>query len=168
MRSIFVISAALAVALLSQAALADDSQLYTWTDAQGVVHYSDQPPTQPVADLKTSDLPQFPAVDQAKLDKEQAALLAQTAALQQLAEAEAQAQAEARLAAAQSTAAQQPAPVVPAADESYSPAPIYVDSAFVPRVYRANLYLPHRSPERAASRARPSPGRPAISVLQRP
>jgi|GEM_PF-6139107 len=167
MKGIFVISAALAAALLSPALLADNPQLYTWTDAQGVVHYSDQPPTQPAADLKTSDLPEFPAVDQAKLDKEQAALLAQAAALQQLAQAQAQALAAERLAAAQSAAAQQPA-VVPAADDSYPPAPIYVSSAFVPRAYRANLYLPHRQSGHTVPKTRPLTSRPAISLLSRP
>lgn len=167
MKDTLVISAALAAVLLSPALLADNPQLYTWTDTQGIVHYSDQPPVQPVAGLKTSDLPEFPAVDQAKLDREQAALLAEAAALQRLAEAQAQALAEARLAAAQSAAAQQQ-PVVPASDDSSSPAPIYVSSAFVPRAYRANLYLPHRHPDHAAAKTRLTPDRPAISLLSRP
>ena len=167
MKGILVISAALAAALLSPALLADNPQLYTWTDAQGVVHYSDQPPTLPAADLKTSDLPEFPAVDQAKLDKEQAALFAQAAALQQLAEVQARALAETRLAAAQSAAAEQQ-PVAPAVDDPSSPAPIYVSSAFFPRAYRANLYLPHRRPDHPASKTRSSPTRPAISLLSRP
>ncbi|HEY1774221.1 MAG TPA: DUF4124 domain-containing protein [Gammaproteobacteria bacterium] len=162
MKAVLVFSVMCAAALLSRASLADNSQLYRWTDAQGVVHYSDQPPQQPVADLKTSDLPEFPAVDQAKLDKEQAALFAEAAALQQLAQTQAQAQADARLAAAALAADQVPA-IVPATDDSYTPEPIYVSSAFVPRAYRANLYLPRRTSSQAVSRTRPSSGRPAMS-----
>lgn len=133
--------------VISPAAFADDPQLYRWTDAQGVVHYSDQPPAETAPDLKTSDMPAFPVVDQAKLDQEQAALLAEAAALQQLAQAQAAAQAAARLAAAELAARQTPPPV-PATDDSHSSSPIYVSSAFVPRIYRANLYLPagHRAP----------------------
>lgn len=167
MRYVLVFSMLWVGAWCSPAVLADNPQLYTWTDPQGVVHYSDRPPAQPAADLKTSDLPEFPPVDQAKLDQQQAALLAEVAALQRLAEAQAQAQAEARLAAAQS-AAQEPPPAAPTTDEPSSTAPIYVDSAFVPRIYRANLYLPRRGRDHGASRARPTPSRPAISLLSRP
>src|SRR5690348_18022692 len=70
--------------LLPVAALADDPQLYRWTDPQGTVHYSDQPPAQPASDLVVSDIPSFPPVDPVKLAQEQAALLAEVAALQQL------------------------------------------------------------------------------------
>ncbi len=152
-----------AAMLLAPAVLADTAQLYKWTDAQGVVHYSDQPPKQPVTDLVTSDLPAFPAVDQAKLDKDQAALLAQTAALQQLV----QAQAEAARADARQSVVYLPQPAVPTDDYDYSPAFIYRDSAFIPRAYRANLYIPHRSPSTPRP-ARSLPSHPAISVLQKP
>jgi hypothetical protein len=152
---------------LAPAAFADDPQMYKWTDAQGTVHYSDQPPKEAVADLTSSDIPVFPAVDQVKLDKEQAALLAQAAALQQLAQAQAAAQADARAAAAQLAALQAPS-VVPAAEESYSPAPIYVASAFVPRSYRRNLYVPYRPAAHSVASQRPLPSRPAISILQKP
>ena len=151
---------------LSPAAFADNPQLFKWTDAQGVIHYSDQPPAQPAPDLKTSDMPVFPAVDQAKLDKEQAALLAEAAALQQLTLTQAKAQADAQLAAAE-LAAQVPL-AAPATDGPSSPAPIYVASAFVPRSYRANLYLPRRTSGHAVSRMHPSFGHPAISVLSKP
>jgi len=165
MKNISACCLLLAALWLPTVVLADDPQLYRWTDAQGVIHYSDQPPTQPATDLATSAMPVFPAVDQAKLDQEQAALLAQAAALQQLVQAQAAAQAAARLAAAE-LAAQEAPPVVPATDDSYSPAPIYVNSAFVPRIYRANLYIPHHH---GGSRSSPGlPSRPAISVLRPP
>ncbi|HEX4300007.1 MAG TPA: DUF4124 domain-containing protein [Gammaproteobacteria bacterium] len=166
MKNILVCSLALVAALLSPVALADNPQLYKWTDAQGVIHYSDQPPQQPVADLATADIPAFPPVDQVEVDKQQAALLAQAVALQQLANAQAAAQAEARAAAMQLAALQAP-PVAPAADDSYSPAPIYVNSAFVSRAYRANLYLPRRPAGHAISMDRPLPHR-AVSLSPRP
>jgi hypothetical protein len=166
MKSLLVSSALFSAAMfLTPAVMADTPQLYKWTDAQGVVHYSDQPPKQPAADLQTSDLPAFPAVDQGKVDEEQAALLAQALALQQLAQAQALALAAAR-AAAGGSAEVQPAAVL--SDDSYSPAPIYMDSAFVPRAYRANLYVSHRVPHVSPLPVRPHPSRPAIPLLQRP
>lgn len=158
--------ALLGLLALAPAAFADDPQMYKWTDAQGTVHYSDQPPKEAVADLTSSDIPVFPAVDQAQVDKEQAALLAQAAALQQLAQAQAAAQADARLAAEQLAALQAPT-LAPATDNSYSPAPIYVSSAFVPRSYRTNLYLLRR-PAGHVSMDRPLPRHPAISLLSKP
>ena len=152
---------------LAPAVFADAPQMYKWTDAQGVVHYSDQPPKQAVADLTSSDIPVFPAVDQAKLDKEQAALLAQAVALQQLAQAQAAALADARVAAAQLAALQAPS-ATPATDDSYSPAPIYVASAFVPRSYRRNLYVPNRPAAHSVALQHPLPSRPAVSILQKP
>jgi hypothetical protein len=166
MKSIFVCCVLLAAASLSPAVLADDTQLYKWTDTQGVIHYSDQPPTQAVADLATRPIPVFPAVDQAKVDKEQAALLAQAAALQQLTAAQAAADAQARIAAAQQAAAQ-PQPAV-STDDVDTLAPIYVSSAFVPRIYRANLYLPHRPAGHVVSMKHPVPRRPAIPLSSRP
>jgi hypothetical protein len=166
MQNILVCCVVLAAASLSSAVLADNAQLYKWTDAQGVIHYSDQPPTQAVTDLATSDIPVFPAVDQAQVDKEQAALLAQAAALQQLAAARAAADSQARIAAAQE-AAVQPQPTV-STDDVDAVAPIYVSSAFVPRIYRANLYLPRRPAGHVISMRHPSPRRPAISLLSKP
>jgi hypothetical protein len=87
--------------------------------------------------------------------------------LQQLAQVQAAAQADARAAAAQLAATQAPL-VAPAMDESDSPAPIYVRSAFVPHAYRANVYLPHRPAGHAISMDHPFPGRPAVSLLRKP
>jgi hypothetical protein len=156
-----------AAMLLAPAVLADNPQLYKWTDAQGVMHYSDQPPKQPAADLKTSDIPVFPAVDQAKIDKEQAALLAQVVAMQRLAQVQATAQAESE-AAAEQLAELQAQSVVPVTDDSYSHSPIYMDSAFVPRAYRANLYLPHRPSGRSVTQRPVSSSQPAMPVLRKP
>lgn len=157
-----------AASLLAPAVLADAPQLYKWTDLQGVVHYSDQPPKQPAADLQTSDLPVFPVPDQAQVDRQQAALLAEAAALRQLTQAQAQADAVARArVAAQRSAAAQAQAEVPVEDGSYSPAPVYVDPAFVPRAYRANLHVFHRA-SHFVRPARSMPSRPALPVLQRP
>jgi hypothetical protein len=166
MKSVFVCCLMLAAASFSSLVHADDTQLYRWTDTQGVIHYSDQPPTQAVADLATTSIPVFPAIDQAKVDKEQAALLAQAAALQQLAAAQAAADAQARIAAAQQVAAQ-PQPAVSTEDVD-TVAPIYVSSAFVPRIYRANLYLPRRPAGHVVSMRHAVPHRPAIPLSSRP
>ena len=83
MRSVRVFAFLLA-ALLPALAAADNPQMYKWTDADGVLHYSDQPPKQPAADLKTLDIPQFPAVDPAQLAARQAEQSAELKSLQQL------------------------------------------------------------------------------------
>src|ERR1700756_4638301 len=133
---------------VSAIAVADDPQLYRWTDAQGTVHYSDQPPAQPAPDLTASDIPSFPPADPVKLAQRQADLLAQVAALQQLTQAQLAQQAQATALAQQRAefAALQAEQAAQAQAVETAPAePIYVSSAFVPRVYRANLYLPgHR------------------------
>jgi hypothetical protein len=124
----------------SAAAMADDPQLYKWTDANGTIHYSDQAPARIAPDMTVAAMPVFPPVDPVKLAQQQAELLAQVAALQQLTEAQmaqqaqaaAVAQQQADLQAAQQAAQDQPSPVEP----------IYVSPAFVPRAYRANLYVP--------------------------
>ena len=125
---------------LSAAAMADDPQLYKWTDTQGTVHYSDQPPAQPAPDLTTSDIPTFPAVDPVKLAQEQAALLAQVAALQQLTQAQMAQQAQAL------ALAREQVELAAAQDQPAPAEPIYISSAFVPRIYRTNLYTSHRPP----------------------
>jgi hypothetical protein len=153
--------------LLAPAVLADNPQLYKWTDAQGVMHYSDQPPKQPATDLNTSDMPVFPVVDQAKIDKEQAALLAQVVAMQRLAQVQAASQAESE-AAAEQMAELQSQSFSAADDGSYSPEPIYVNSAFVPRAYRANLYLLHQPSSRSVTQRPGSSSRPAMPVLRKP
>jgi hypothetical protein len=167
MRRIFIFSLALAAASLAPAVFADNPQIYKWTDTHGVIHYSDHPPQQTAPDLTAADLPVFPPVDQAKVDERLARLVAQATALQQLTQVQAAAQADARVAAAQLAALQAP-PVAPATDESYSPAPIYVRSAFVPHVYRANLYLPHRPASHAISMNRPFASHPAVSLSPKP
>lgn len=143
----------LLVFTLPAAAFAADPQMYKWTDSHGTVHYSDQPPTQPAPDLVASDMPTFPPVDQAKVAQQQAELLAQVVALQQLTQAQMAQQAQAAAIAQQQAeslaadaAAQQAAQAQPSSAE-----PIYISSAFVPRAYRANLYLPasHRMNPRA-------------------
>lgn len=146
-KPLLLLSAFLFAALSSAAVFADDSAVYKWTDAQGVVHYSDKPPKEGAADLQTLDLPPLPPQDPAKIAAEQAALAASTAALmqqqqtqaalqqQQLALALQQAQLQATLAALQQ----------PQADE-VQVAPIYAINAgsrFIPRSFRRNLYVPH-------------------------
>ena len=154
-------------AVFSAAAIADDQSVYKWTDAQGVVHYSDKPPKEAAADLQTLDLPAFPAQDPAKIAADQAALAASTAALQQQMLNTAALQQQ-QLALAQAQAAldtQQPGVDTDAADDVYpAPAyPIYARSRFIPRSYRHNLYISHVSrPSRPIAVVRPAPSRPAI------
>lgn len=145
------LSLTLCALLLPALAIAANPQMYKWTDAQGVVHYSDQPPKQDVVDVQTLDIPMFPPVDPVQLAEEQAALTAQLVALRELLQtqsaqqqqaaalAEKQAQLQAALDALQQMAAA----------EHAEPAPlIYTASPFVPRVFRRNLYVPRRLPVR--------------------
>lgn len=153
---------------VSAMAMADDPQLYRWTDAQGTVHYSDQPPSTPAADLVTSAIPSFPPVDPAKLAQQQAALIAQVTALQQLLQAQLAQQAQAADLARQRAELEAASQAQQAAQDQPTPAePIFITSGFVPRVYRANLYLPH---QHDSHRERPIPAsdRPAISMFQKP
>ncbi|MGE5624841.1 MAG: DUF4124 domain-containing protein [Bacillota bacterium] len=141
-----ILSAAL---LLPGLALADATQLYKWTDADGVLHLSDQPPPQSVADVQVQDIPQFPPVDPEKLAQQQAALTAQLAALQQLLNAQAAQQAQAAALAAQKAELEaelaalqqqqsQPSVVVPL---------IYSTPAFISRAFHSNLYVFHHRPK---------------------
>lgn len=151
---------------ISAMAMADDPQLYKWTDTQGTVHYSDQPPSLPAADLVTSALPSFPPEDPAKPAQRQAALIAQVAALQQLVQARQAAQDQERAAAlARQQAEEQAALQAQQATQDQSLAqPIYMSSVFVPRVYRTNLYLPvgHRTHPDPTPAQRLLPGKPLV------
>lgn len=51
------------LALLSAAAVAGDTQIYKWTDSQGVVHYSDKAPASPQISLQVMTLPELPAAN---------------------------------------------------------------------------------------------------------
>jgi hypothetical protein len=151
---------------ISAMAMADDPQLYRWTDAKGTVHYSDQPPSQSAPDLTTAAMPSFPAVDPVKLAQRQAALMAQVAALQQLTQAQLSQQAQAA-ALAQQQAELQAAQAQQAAQEQPAPAqPIYISSDFVPRVYRANLYVSRRFQHPHVPR--PVQDRPPVSLVVKP
>jgi hypothetical protein len=160
-------------AVFSAAAIADGQSVYKWTDAQGVVHYSDKPPKETAPDLQTLDLPAFPAQDPAKIAADQAALAASTAALQQQMLNTAALQQQ-QLALAQQQAAldaQQPAVDVDATDDVYpAPAyPIYARSRFIPRSYRRNLYVNHVArPSRAIAVVRTAASRPAIAMTAKP
>ena len=123
-----------------------DQPIYKWTDSNGTLHYSDKPPARATSDLQTMDLPAFPPQDPAKIAADQAALAAGTAALlkqlqaedtlrqQEMALAERQAQLQAAIDAADEQ------------DNELEVVPvnaIYVNSPFLPRAYRRNLYGPH-------------------------
>jgi hypothetical protein len=141
--------------------------MYKWTDTNGVIHYSDKPPTEAAVDLQTMDVPSFPASDPAKLAADQAALLAQTQAVQQLLQAQTAQQAQAKALAQQQARLDAEIAALQQPQSQPELQPIYITSAFVPRAYRANLYLPHRMPT-APHSARPLPDRPAISLLHKP
>lgn len=157
--------------VFSAAAIADDQPIYKWTDAQGVVHYSDKSPKD-AADVQTLDLPAFPAQDPAKIAADQAALAASTAALQQQM-LNAAALQQQQLAMAQEQAAldaQQPNVDADAADDVYpAPAyPIYARSRFIPQSYRHNLYVSHVArPSRPMAVMRPAAGR-AVAATPKP
>ena len=164
MKSMFLLLGLLA---LTPAAFAD-TQVYKWTDADGVVHYSDKPPVQAAADLQSMDMPSFPAPDLAEIAAHQAQLdaAAQTAQkllqaqLDQEAQAKALAMQQAALDAERAAAQQQPTDSGPTVE------PIYVNSAFVSRAYRANLYIHHHT--RSSNSQSSSMNRPPIPVLQKP
>lgn len=151
---------------VSALAMADAPQLYKWTDAAGTVHYSDHPPAQAVADLTASAMPTFPPVDASELAQRQAALLAQVSALQQLTQVQLDQQAQAAALARQQAELQAASQAQQAAQDQPAPAqPVYVSSDYVPRVYRANLYLPasHRQHHHHGP-----PPRPLPSLLVKP
>lgn len=128
--------------LLPAAALADSPPVYKWTDAAGVIHYSDRPPVEATMDAVTLDLPALPPQDPAAVAARQAALLAQFATLQQLQQSsDAQRQQAAALARQQAELAA--ALAVLQQGQSETEPMIYSTSAFVPAVYRRNLYIHH-------------------------
>lgn len=156
---------------VSAQAMADDPQVYRWTDAQGTVHYSDQPPAKPAPDLTAAAMPTFPPVDEAKAAQRQAALLAEIAALQQLTQARLDQQDQAADLARQRAELEAASQAQQAAQDEPAPAePIYITSDFTPRAYRANLYLHlgHRVREHQAPSSRPLPVKPAVPVLPKP
>ncbi|HEY3644583.1 MAG TPA: DUF4124 domain-containing protein [Gammaproteobacteria bacterium] len=155
---------------VSALAMADDPQLFRWTDAQGTVHYSDQPPAKAVPDLTAAAMPSFPPVDAAKLAQRQAALLAEADALQQLAEAQTAQQAQAAALAREQAELQAEAQAQQAAQDAPTPEPIYISSDFVPKVYRRNLYRPasHRIGPPHAPSPHPLPAIPQGSLPLRP
>ena len=169
MNRLLVSYLAVCALLLPALAIAGNPQMYKWTDDQGVVHYSDQPPKQTVADMQTLDIPQFPPVDPVQLAKEQAALTAQLVALRELLQtqsaqqqqaaalAEKEAQLQAALAALQQDASD---------DQRERPALIYTTSAFIPNAFRSNLFAFHRSPP--SSRPTLQQRLPATPVLPMP
>ncbi|MBU6420954.1 MAG: DUF4124 domain-containing protein [Gammaproteobacteria bacterium] len=59
-------------ALYSAAAVAGGSQIYKWTDSQGVVHYSDTAPATLQPDLQQMTLQALPAPDPKALAEDQA------------------------------------------------------------------------------------------------
>jgi hypothetical protein len=155
----------------STLALADDPQVYKWTDAQGTVHYSDQPPAKPAPDLTAAAMPSFPPVDEARAARRQAALLAEVTALQRINQVQLDQQIQAADLARQRAESEAASEAQQAAQDQPTPAePIYINSDFVPHVYRANLYLAagHRVHEHRTPPSQPLPVKPAIPVLVKP
>ena len=69
-------------ALLPAAAWADSLKVYKWTDAQGLLHYSDKPPLEAAADMQTLQF-DLPPVDTQKLAASEAEMARLSAALRQ-------------------------------------------------------------------------------------
>lgn len=168
-----LISGLLLGLILPALAFADNAQVYKWTDAAGVTHYSDKPPADSVADLQTLDMPALPPQDPAQLAAQQAALISQAAALHELQAQAAQQQQAAELARQQAELATAIA-AFQQAQQAAEPAPetmpvIYSSSAFVPAAYRKNLYVNHMRRERPVRlNPRPASSHTAISLYNRP
>ncbi len=162
----------LLAAAFSPLASADDQSIYKWTDAAGVLHYSDKPPKEAAADLQTLDIPALPPQDPAKIAAEQTALAASTAAMiqqQQAEEALQQREDELALERAQLAAEEQAMQQQATAPEEPSAIyPIYANSAFIPRSYHRNLYIPHQPSRPALPVMRPVASRPPVTVLRKP
>lgn len=155
-------------AMLPALALADGPHMYKWTDVDGVVHYSDKPPVRPASDLKTMDVPSFPAPDPAKIAAHLAKLVAAADAAQKLLQAQLDQQAQERELREQAQLQAEAQARQAAQEQSRSEAPVYVSSGFVPHAYRANLYVPHSWASGVSSPIQSEPSRPALPVLQKP
>ncbi|HLW74984.1 MAG TPA: DUF4124 domain-containing protein [Gammaproteobacteria bacterium] len=147
MNRLLASSLAVCALLLPALAIAGNPQMFKWTDAQGVVHYSDQPPKQAAADMQTLDIPLFPPQDPAEIAAREAALAAQVAALQKLVDTQAAQQGQARALAEKESQLQ--AALAAVQQEAYddqreSPPLIYSTSAFIPHAFRRDLYVFHR------------------------
>lgn len=155
-KSLAIFSAICLALLLPAAASADGSQIYKWTDAQGVLHYSDTPPKDAMP-VTVMDLPALPPLDPEKIAATQAWIVSVDDQQQrQKAEddlqrrerelAQQQAQLQATLAALQQYAA------------AAEPAPVYL--AYTPSRYVAR----HREPDRDDFRPTPHPQKQASSI----
>lgn len=152
--------------LLPAAALADSPPVYKWTDATGVIHYSDKPSADTAMDVQTLDLPPLPPQDPAAIATQQASLLAQLATLQQLQQSQdLQRQQAAALARQQAELEATLAALQQAQTEAETGPRIYSTSAFVPAVYRRNLYIHHRHPDHDRDGG-PQPSSPAKLVVR--
>jgi hypothetical protein len=121
--------------LLSAGAWADHLKVYKWTDAQGLLHYSDKPPLEATADMQTLQF-DLPPVDTEKLAASEAAM-ARLAAEQRQQQAEEDleqqrrqlAEQQAELAATLATLQQSAAATAQPQQVFYAAAP----SRFIPR-----------------------------------
>lgn len=159
------------LALLPRLALADSPQVYKWTDAAGIIHYSDKPPAQAVADVQTLDLPALPPQDPVELAARQTALLTQIETLRKL---EAGADQQSRVAELERKQAELEAELAAVQQAQSEPVvePLIYTSAFVPAAYRRNLYVSHRHHDRDSDRddrpPRSPPEMPVMPLKPRP
>ncbi|HEV2112436.1 MAG TPA: DUF4124 domain-containing protein [Gammaproteobacteria bacterium] len=162
----------LLAASFSADVFADGQSVYKWTDAQGVVHYSDKPPTEAAPDLQSMDLPAFPPQDPVKIAAEQAALIASTAALvqqQQAEEALQQRAEELALERAQLQATQEALQQDAAAAQSAPVYAIYANSPFIPRSFHRNMFEHHHFDDRKpVFTDHPMVQRPPLPVTHKP
>lgn len=112
----------LAAAALSGAAVAHNPPVYKWTDAQGIVHYSDTPPKLIDSGQYLFKLPKLPPVDPREIAAIQARIADINAMLHRI-----QVQRERELQRWRSQqAAQQPAEETPPAVQLVTAVPVYV------------------------------------------
>ncbi len=153
--------------LLPALSLADSPQVYKWTDAAGIIHYSDKPPVQAVADVQTLDLPALPPQDPAELAARQATLLAQLAAVQRLA---AQADQQSKVARLERKQAELEAQLAAVRQAQSQPVvePLIYTTAFAPAAYRRNLYVNHRHRDHDDHPNPLPPGKPVLPYNPHP
>jgi hypothetical protein len=71
-RSLTLLTVFCFAAMLPSAAYTGVPKIYKWTDSQGVLHYSDKPPTDATPGVQLLDLPELPPVDPEKIAETQA------------------------------------------------------------------------------------------------
>lgn len=154
MKTPFATSILLCLAvLLSASAWAGGIKVYKWTDAQGLLHYSDKPPLDATADLQTLQF-DLPPVDTAALAASEAEMAQLSAALRQQQAEEDLARQRQELAAQQAELAATLASLQQATVATAQPQQIFYAAAASPFIRRHHepdqddfMRMPHARPK---------------------